>query len=591
MSPFALTWWTWPAVRLRRVSALLSGAWIDGVYLTAWPRAALFAPIGIFLFGLIEGVSHWSLQTYSGGQVSSNIHALDFVQMLPLLFIAAICGALSAQLGLLLVLGFAIGDFFIAGSPFGHQGWAASTIFFRLYVPQLISYLAFFLLAVTPALTGKVMAVSLPRWLRRPGLLSVSLAACIAVAVQGLSVYAWTLAVPMIVRVQWLWVGQQPAVSVASFLLHIDPWLPLTASAAMGLRLWVSVQAREKLDASRIASARNELRAPQRQTAMGVMPAVLKSLVAAVWVIALICGLFDSITRGAWVFGIVAALFLIRNLILPTLPVWAWWLQAVNRVPLLARWAAAIVGTFMVTRLLVSNPAYSPARDLTPGAFGPEIFGFLIGLVVSIALMPASTKSGVSPALTPTVRAGAKAFTVVCIFTIATRAYADVCMDPFCCFGANQFLAALATAALVVLALALLISGGFLIAALVEVGLTALLVGEGIEVTAEGLAAIRQYLLANPEMVEGGQNTMMIERLQTALDAGDLLTGADANFYLHELYEMELMSTGMKYQEAHDAALEFFSHSPYSLYAREVIDALPDVFNNNWRNYWGLKLL
>lgn len=81
----ALTWWTEPALWLRRVSAFLSSAWIDGVYLTAWLGAALFAPIRALLFGSIKGGSHWSLQTYSGGQVSANIHAPNFVQMLQLM--------------------------------------------------------------------------------------------------------------------------------------------------------------------------------------------------------------------------------------------------------------------------------------------------------------------------------------------------------------------------------------------------------------------------------------------------------------------------------------------------------------------------
>ena len=35
---------------------------------------------------------------------------IDFIQMLPLSFIAAICGAFSAQLGLMLATGFALGD-------------------------------------------------------------------------------------------------------------------------------------------------------------------------------------------------------------------------------------------------------------------------------------------------------------------------------------------------------------------------------------------------------------------------------------------------------------------------------------------------
>ena len=47
---------------------------------------------------------------------------IDFIQMLPLLFIAAICGAFSAQLGLMLVTGFALGDLLPAAPAFDVRG-------------------------------------------------------------------------------------------------------------------------------------------------------------------------------------------------------------------------------------------------------------------------------------------------------------------------------------------------------------------------------------------------------------------------------------------------------------------------------------
>ena len=189
---FIAAWWFRFPIKIRRFSKLLSEAWFDGAYLTAWPKIAQFAPIFIVVFGLIEGASHWSLQTYAGGNVSSAIHAIDFVQMLPLLFIAVICGALSSQLGMLLVFGFAIGDFLIAGSPYGPLHWSTWDTISRLYAPQLISYLAFFLLAVTPALTAKAMVATLPSWLRRPGTWGALPAASLAIAIEGISIYSWT---------------------------------------------------------------------------------------------------------------------------------------------------------------------------------------------------------------------------------------------------------------------------------------------------------------------------------------------------------------------------------------------------------------
>jgi len=93
----------------------------------------------------------------------------------------------------------------------------------------------------------------------------------------------------------------------------------------------------------------------------------------------------------------------------------------------------------------------------------------------------------------------------------------------------------------------------------------------------------------------------MLQRLEAALEAGETLTGADANFYLHETYEAglheagrlaELMAEGMDFGTAqsvvHEETLEALSQSPFSLYHPEVIDALPEYFNSAWRQFWGL---
>jgi RHS repeat-associated protein len=136
---------------------------------------------------------------------------------------------------------------------------------------------------------------------------------------------------------------------------------------------------------------------------------------------------------------------------------------------------------------------------------------------------------------------------------------------------------------------------------MMALGIVGLVIGEGgnivgTEVSEEGLAAITEHLAQFGEATD--ENTAMLGRLQAVLDAGGGASGADGNFYLHELYESqltkELMAQGQDFdtaqQIAHSAALEYYNHSPYSLYAPEVIEAYPSAFNNNWRAYWGLPL-
>lgn len=80
----------------------------------------------------------------------------------------------------------------------------------------------------------------------------------------------------------------------------------------------------------------------------------------------------------------------------------------------------------------------------------------------------------------------------------------------------------------------------------------------------------------------------MINRLQDALANGRLISGADASFYMHELYEATLMSRGVSYDIAHDAAIARYDVSPFSTYHPDVIRAFPDLFNDNWFNFWGI---
>ena len=111
-------------------------------------------------------------------------------------------------------------------------------------------------------------------------------------------------------------------------------------------------------------------------------------------------------------------------------------------------------------------------------------------------------------------------------------------------------------------------------------------------VTQKGLDLVTDHLSQSDFLTEFGamypQNAMMLERLQAAAAAGEPVTGADAIFYTHEASEATMMADGMSYDEAHSAALEKYGVSPFSVYHPDVIEALPESFNSNWRNFWGI---
>lgn len=107
----------------------------------------------------------------------------------------------------------------------------------------------------------------------------------------------------------------------------------------------------------------------------------------------------------------------------------------------------------------------------------------------------------------------------------------------------------------------------------------------GVQISQRGLDLVSSHL---SQFGDDAANTGMLERLQSAFASGQTASGADANFYLHEISEATMMSQGLTYDAAHAAAIAKYGVSPFNLYAPAVIDANPTLFNNAWRAAAGL---
>lgn len=79
-------------------------------------------------------------------------------------------------------------------------------------------------------------------------------------------------------------------------------------------------------------------------------------------------------------------------------------------------------------------------------------------------------------------------------------------------------------------------------------------------------------------------NNAMLNRI----DGARKIKGADGRFFLHELKEAQLMTSGMKYDAAHEAALMYYHHNRFSLYAKDVVQMFASEFNKQYLIYWGL---
>jgi hypothetical protein len=128
-------------------------------------------------------------------------------------------------------------------------------------------------------------------------------------------------------------------------------------------------------------------------------------------------------------------------------------------------------------------------------------------------------------------------------------------------------------------------------------GGTAAETAAGLIVTPEDVSVIEQHLL-RPDFTDidvfGGRgmapyNEAMIERLRSAAAGGTPLTGADASFYQHELYENGLMEGGMSAPAAHAQTLTDLGQTDFQLYPPDVISKYAGFFNPNYFNYWGIE--
>ncbi|HSY16428.1 MAG TPA: hypothetical protein VK816_10595 [Jatrophihabitantaceae bacterium] len=93
--------------------------------------------------------------------------------------------------------------------------------------------------------------------------------------------------------------------------------------------------------------------------------------------------------------------------------------------------------------------------------------------------------------------------------------------------------------------------------------------------------------LRRPGLYHSPENDVMIDNIHQAMVEGCALSEGEENFMRHELTEADLMDGGMSVEDAHALALR--THPLFKNYSPEVIDQLPEYFNNSWRRAWGME--
>lgn len=463
---FVTFWWIRIPLRIRRYSTLLAKAWSDGVYLTSWPRVATILVLGVALFGFAEGATHWSLRTIVGTNgFSGNVLApmatannwggpthLIFADNLLLLIVAVAFGTISANLGITLVLSYAIGDFFSGPLPLG-PGWRAVDAFnawIYLHVPLLTSYIVFFALASLPVLMAMDLAESAHQRIARSTTLIIALTAVIEAAV----IYCWGTIAPMMFRTVQLWSGGVPRMTVPYYRHIAVTWLVPVAIAAVLLRaLLLTLATRNR---SVPSQSWRVTRGTTRQ-----IPQWVRSIILAGVITLLMMGFLHNPSIGGsagltnygeaeLVFLGLAAALLARSYWLPHLSGWQRWSYRVEQYPPVLRLIAATVASYLLCLVLIAIPGLQSKQA---GEFGPEVTALLVGVGLTLVLLPQGWAGRpVSrwvapwrsiPVPSPVGQAGIIA---VLVMITSKKAYAD-CYDFACCMANAVGTAAAAAAA------------------------------------------------------------------------------------------------------------------------------------------------
>ncbi len=407
---FLENWWVAIPASLRRYSLYLSETWADGIYLTAWPIVALVAPFATFLFSLVEGVTHWNLlinDTVLGGNP-----AVTFTELLPFMVLTAVAGAISANLGLMMVLGYAIGDFLIAGFRFTYPGLEFQSpnplqSFVWLRLAQLISYMLLLFLAVTPTLSTRYLVPRLDTLLRTTEPTSTLLRVGMMAVIQGAIVYSWTLAAPLLIRVFWAWTDGQPPLSAAYYLQELGLWVVAAAVVGAAGRGWLVYLARRNQPAvQRTERQASALRTADTHLAFTrQLPTFVRAILVAVALTLLISGFIVSASPGSLVEALLMFIFLAfiliaRMALLPSLGFWKSWAALITRLPLIARLVIGAFASFNLSQQIITFYQNQPlALTRTSESFLPIVISIGLSLLIMTALIP--PVSSVSSSMRP----------------------------------------------------------------------------------------------------------------------------------------------------------------------------------------------
>jgi hypothetical protein len=379
-APPADTIWVGVPLRVRRLSAGLAAATVDGHYVAVRPLLGLLAPPLALLAGLLVGAVHPGFEDV-------------YTEALWLLMLVAVLGGLSGALGLYFTVGFALGDLFLGD----HPEWRFVRVddletFAGLYGSLLISYALMGLLAVGVPIAAKSLAADFAPPPTSPRSLRLLVALGAYVFVTGVLAFSWVQTAPLLVRPVFVWSGGAPTVPAIASMQESGGLIVLVAVLAAAARIavqaWLAGQA---LTAARggaaPAGARLIAIEARFRTSEPVVPALSRLPLAlrlagrAALLTILLSGLYSAYWQAGVTFVVLlGAQVLASPLVQIRMGAVG---RFINRVPRLVRLLVVLVPVY-----LIATPVMQFFLDRNETSFIPFLLVTIVAAVLMTLLSP-----------------------------------------------------------------------------------------------------------------------------------------------------------------------------------------------------------
>ena len=372
--------WVGVPVALRRVSAGLAVATVDGLYLAVRPAVGVLTPAAAGVLGVAFGALHPGFEVV-------------YTESLLFLVIVAMLGALSGALGLYLVLGFVLGDLLLGDHPLWQFTFlSGSEVFGGKYGSWLVSYLLLALLAVGVPIAAKSLAseFALPPAFPRPLRALVGLGAMVGIT--GLLVFVWVQSAPLLVRPIFVWADRgQPTVEAIEPLQERGGWIVAAAMlAATGRAVAQGLLARAAEPGAagpdRLGELVGRFRTPEPVVPLlSRVPLAVRLVARAVLLTVLMSGLFAAVWQAVATFLVLLVAQLLASPLVPV-RLGVQYTQIVNRIPRIVRVIIVVVPVYLVGTMVLGY--YLGRGELI---FIPFLLLMLLAAVLMTLLSPTRT--------------------------------------------------------------------------------------------------------------------------------------------------------------------------------------------------------